>query len=285
MDATEGRASAWYIANVAHIDLYLEAERYLDDVWSTFEKRGLFRSQNRSARKYDLVAGLSSRSSAHAGPPSHEMPPLYDDVIHDLPPEYSALPPLANRNSTHYAVPTFREKSQTRSSSLLRDPMLDVRIDFEALAGVREHKKKKPAAPKKATPPAAPPPPPPPLPPSGGDGHGGDNNNSGGDGGGDSGGAGDGNGDGGDGGGEDWGDGWDVSGKKDKKKKKEEEEEQERLAKEEEEKKAAEASAANNLSWADEGGGGDASWAGFASVGKKKKVKVKLIMIVFNTGF
>ncbi|KAF7118258.1 hypothetical protein CNMCM5793_007674 [Aspergillus hiratsukae] len=78
----------------------------------------------------------------------------------------------------------------------------------------------------------------------------------------------------------------------DKKKKKQEEEErkrkeeeerlakeeEERKAKEEEERKAAEAAAAqaNSLSWADDAeGGGDDSWAGFATVGKKKKKKGK----------
>ncbi|KAF4155869.1 hypothetical protein CNMCM6936_006984 [Aspergillus lentulus] len=80
---------------------------------------------------------------------------------------------------------------------------------------------------------------------------------------------------------------------KDKKKKKKEEEEErkrkeeeERLAKEEEERKAKEeeerkaaeeaAAAQASLSWADEAdGAGDDSWAGFATVGKKKKKKGK----------
>jgi len=279
MAAIEGyRACAWNEENAygcayTEMEAETEAERVLNEVWTTFEK--LFCSQNRS-RKVDLdLGGLSSRSPTRSVSPSYDLPPLYDDVINDLPPEYSALPPLAQRPSTVYAVPTTREKSQSRSSSLLNDRMLDVRIDFESITGVREHKKKKSAAPaKKAAPPSPPPPPPPP--PAGGDG--GDDNANGGDGGGDSGGAGGGDGDGdGDGGGaDDWGDDWNVSGsKKDKKKKKEQEEEEERLAKEEVERKAAEASAANNLSWADGDGGGDDSWAGFASVGKKKKGKVR----------
>jgi hypothetical protein len=232
-------------------------------------------------RNVDIVAGLSSPTRARPPePPLYDQtPPPYDDVIHDLPPEYSALPPLAERKSSVVRVaPKNRGKSQSQSSSVLKDCMLDIYIDFENPTGFREHKKKKPAPVKKAAPPASPPPPPP---PAGGDGGGGDNSSGGGDGagaGGDSGGAGDGdgNGEGGDGG-DDWGD-WNTSGKKKDKKKKEEEEERERLAKEEEERNAANASAGNNLSWAedDTGGGGDDSWGGFATVGKKKKAKVRL---------
>lgn len=81
-----------------------------------------------------------------------------------------------------------------------------------------------------------------------------------------------------------------MNGKKDKKKKLEEEEEErkakeeeerkakeeeERLAKEEEERQAAEASAAKDLSWAEDNGAGDDSWAAFTDVGKKKKGKVR----------
>lgn len=260
--------------NVAYADREMEAEQILDEVWTTFEKRGVFCSRERSVQKQDLVTGLSSssRSPTCSEPPSYDLLPIYDDVVNDLPPEYSALPPLAQRESTIYVVPTGREKSQSRSSSLLKDHMLDIRIDFEDVTGVREHKKKKPAAAAKKAAPAASPPPPPP-PPAGGDGA---DDNANGDGGDAGGGAGGGNGDGGDGGGgggDDWND-WNTSGKKDKKK--EQEEEEERLAKEEEERKAAEASAANDLSWADDGGGGggDDSWAGFADVGKKKKGKV-----------
>jgi hypothetical protein len=250
----------------------METERVLEEGWITFEKR--FREQNRYSKGDLDVGALSSRSLTRSQPPLYDLPPLYDDVIHDLPPEYTALPPLAQRQSIVYAVPTTREKSQTRSSAVLKDRMLNIRIDFENITGVREHKKKKPAPAKKAAPPSPPPPPPPPPPPAESGGDGGDDNTNGGDGGGDAGGAGDGNGEGG--GGDDWGDDWNVSGSKKDKKKKEQEEEEERLAKEEEERKAAEASANNDLSWAEgNGGGGDDSWAGFASVGKKKKGKVR----------
>jgi hypothetical protein len=282
MAAIEGyRAWAWNAEDAdAYTDLELEtetaAERVLEEVWTTLEKRLCEQSR---FRKVDPV-GLSSRSPTHSEPPSYDLPPLYDDVIDDPPPEYSALPPLAQRHSTVYAVPTTRQKSQNRSTSLLKDRMLDVRIDFENITGVREHKKKKAAAPaKKATPPSPPPPPPPP--PAGGDG--GDDNANGGDGGGDdAGGAGDGN---GDGGGDDWGDDWNVSGSKKDKKKKAQEEEEERLAKEDEERKAAEASAVKDLSWADgDGGGGDDSWTGLTVVGKKKKGKVRASWSCVQTG-
>jgi hypothetical protein len=256
------------------MDLETEAEGVLEEIWVALEKR--LYSQNH-CRKVNS-AGLSSRSPTRPESPLYDLPPLYDDVIHDLPPEYSALPPLAQRHSTVYAVPTNQEKSQNRSSSLLKDRMLDVRIDFENITGVREHKKKKAAAApaKKATPP---PPPPPPPPPTGGDG--GDDNADGGVGGG-AGGAGDGN---GDGGGDDWGDDWNVSGSKKDKKKKQQEEEEERLAKEEEERKAAEASAAKDLSWADADGGADDSWAGLTSGGKKKKGKVRTSLAWFKIWF
>lgn len=280
MAAIEGHISTWTVDDVANTDLDMGIDQILDEVWTTFEKRGVFRSQECSDRKHDLVTGLSSRSPTYSEPPSYDTLPIYDDVVHDLPPEYSALPPLAQRRSTVYAVPVGQEKSQSRSDSLLKDHMLDVRIDFGDVTGVREHKKKKAGgAPKKAAAPSPPPPPPPP--PAGGDGGDDNANGDGGDAG-----AGDGNGDGGDGGdggGDDWND-WSTSGKKDKKKK-EQEEEEERLAKEEEERKAAEASAANDLSWADDGGGGDDSWAGFASVGKKKKGKVTNSDSLFGVTF
>lgn len=266
-------------------------EKLFDEVWTMFSTKQarFYLPGNWVQQKGDLVTGLSSRFPTRSlEPPSYDQPPpSYDDVIHDLPPEYSALPPLAQRKLTAVSlVPKTREKSRKPSSSLLKDRMLDVRIDFENPTGVREHKKKKPAVAKKAAAPPSPPPPPPP--PAGGDGGGDDNSNGDGGGAGDSGGAG--GGDGGDGG-DDWGD-WNVSGKKDKKKKLEEEEEErkskeeeeriakeeeERQAKEEEERKAAEASAAKDLSWAEDagGGGGDDSWASFTNVGKKKKGKVR----------
>lgn len=307
MEAIEGsyRACAGKTSaeeNVAYYKRNVQMEeRLFDEVWNTLSttQTKICLPDDWVYQEDDLVTRPSSRFPTRSPePPSYDQPPPpYDDVIRDLPPEYSALPPLAQRKSTAVSfAPKTRGKSHTPPSSLLKDRMLDVRIDFENPTGVREHKKKKPAAAKKAIPPPSPPPPPPP--PAGGDGGGDDNSNGdGGDGGngGDSGGAGDG--DGGDGG-DDWGE-WNVSGKKDKKKKLEEEEEErkakeeeekkakeeeerqakeeeERLAKEEEERKAAEASAAKDLSWAeDNGGGGDDSWAAFTNVGKKKKGKVR----------
>jgi hypothetical protein len=299
--ACAGKTSA--AEDVAYYKRNVEMkERLFGEVWNTFSttQAKICLPDNWVYQKDDFVTGLSSCFPTRSlEPPLYDQPPPpYDDVIRDLPPEYSALPPLAQRKSTAVSfAPKTRGKSHNPSSSLLKDQMLDVRIDFENPIGAREHKKKKPAAAKKPIPPPSPPPPPPP--PAGGDGGGDDNSNGdGGDGGngGDSGGAGDG--DGGDGG-DDWGD-WNVSGKKDKKKKKLEEEEEERkakeeeekkakeeeerqakeeeerLAKEEEERKAAEASAAKDLSWAeDNGGGGDDSWATFTNVGKKKKGKVR----------
>lgn len=275
-------------------------EKLLDEVWTTLSTKlaGFCRSDNWVHQKRHLVTGLSSHFATRLPePPSYDQPPpSYDDVIHDLPPEYSALPPLAQRKSTTISLtPQTHQKSHKPSSSFLKDRMLDVRIDFENPTGVREHKKKKPAGGKKAAPPPSPSPPPPPPPAGGADGGDGNSNGDAGAGG-DSGGAG--GGDGGDGG-DDW-NAWNVSGKKDKKKKLEEEEEErkakeeeerkakeeeerqakeeeERQAKEEEERKAVEASAAKDLSWAEDdgGGGGDDSWAAFTNVGKKKKGKVR----------
>lgn len=254
-----------------------QSEKSLDGVWITLilGSAGFYRDES-ALRKLDVLTGLSSRPPTRLlEPPLYdELPPAYGDVIHDLPPEYSALPQLAKRKSTGASsAPKPREKSR-RSS--LKARMLGVHIDFENPTGVREHKKKKPAAKKAAPAPSPPPPPPPPAEESGGgdDNPDGDGAGGGGDsgGGGDGDGNGDGNGDGGDG--DDWG-AWNVSGKKKDKKKKEEEEEAEKLAKEEEERKAAEASAANNLDWAEDEGGDD-SWTGFASAGKKKKGKVRI---------
>lgn len=191
-------------------------------------------------------------------------PPSYTDAVNDFPPDYATIAPFARQKNLAQDAPATRaKKPHTPPSSLLVDPACDVGIDWENPAGIREHKKKKPAA-KKATP----------APQSSANNAGNDDQadeggDDGGDGGGDGDGAGDGNGD--DGGGDDGdGDGWDdwttpASKKKDKKKKKEEEEQK---AKEEEEAKAG---GGNNLSWADEMDGGDDSWAGFATVGKKKK--------------
>ena len=281
MEVMEGsyRAGAGKIHSLEDVayhtkDLGTEAERVIDDVWATFVL-----GVNLRPGKPDLVAQLSSRAPE---PMLYDQPPSYDDVIQDLhlPPEYSALPPLAQRKHRvlSSAPQTPRDKSPTKSSALLEDRMLDVRIDFENLTGVREHKKKKPAAKKAA---------PPPSPPAGGGSDPPADEQTNGDGGGDGGGAGDagGAGDGGDGGdgGDDWGD-WNVSGKKKDKKKKEEEEEAERVAKEEEERRAAEESATKDLSWADDAGGGDDSWAGFNTVGKKKKSKVRIPASQFQAG-
>jgi hypothetical protein len=289
--------------NTAEDDAYYTknikmAEKLLDELRTTFscERASFCRPDNWAHQKIDLGVGLSSRFPTRSlEPPSYDQPPPpYDDVVHDLPPEYSALPPLAQRESIDVSFARKTRQKTNSSSSLLKDHMLDVRIDFENPTGVREHKKKKPAAAKKAATPPTPPPPPPPEPTGGADG--GDDNSNGDNAGGAGGdGAGGGDGDGGD----DWGDDWNVSGKKDKKKKEQEEEERkakeeeeriakeeeerlakekeedERKAKEEEERKAAEASAANNLSWAEDDGGGDSSWAAFTNVGKKKKGKVR----------
>lgn len=234
--------------------LAYRVEELLDEVWATLMTGGV--GGYRPQHPKDPVPNLSFRAPE---PPSYTAPPpSYDDAINDLPPDYAALPALAQRNTaTGLTAPEkFPAKSHRQSSALLKDRTSDVYIDFESPAGVREHKKKKT---KKG------PAPPPTQNNGGGSDSGGDDqaNGVGGDAGGDGGGAGDGNGDDGDGGDDDWG-GWTVSGSKKKNKKKKEEEE-------EEERKAAEASAANNLSWADEVEEGDDSWAGFTTVGKKKK--------------
>ena len=153
MAAIEGHAFTWSRDNAAYTDWETQAGQVLDDVWATFEKRGIFHSLDRSAQKTDLVGGLSSCLPTRSEPPSYDLLPFYDDVVHDLPPEYSALPPLAQQKPIAYTVPTVREKSQSRAPSLFRDSMLDIKIDFENFTGIREHKKKKAAAPKKAAPP------------------------------------------------------------------------------------------------------------------------------------
>lgn len=227
------------------------------------------------------------------GPFDHSPPPpSYGDAIKDLPPEYSAIAPVAQQRDLIRATgPERRESPKTRSSHRI--------IDLESPSGIREHKgkKKKGAGAKNTAPPPANDPPPPPPPEDsgekqdegagndGGGGNGDDDNNGG---------------DGGGGGDDDWGDAWGTAtSKKKKQKKKEEEEEQklkeeeerlkkeeeerqakeeeERIAREEAERKAAEEVAAaesNGLSWADEADGND-DWAG-VTVGKKKKKKGKV---------
>lgn len=238
--------------------------KLVDDVWAALigVSTGGFTRHCETLRKADELISHPPTLPLYTNPP-----PSYDDAISDLPPDYSTLPPLAERRTTVAEVAPVAPatKSRDQSSSLLKDRSRDVYIDFESAVGIREHKKKKgPTATKKAaasTPPAD---------NGGGSDNAGDDqangDGAGGDAGGGDGGGGDGDGGGGDGG-DDWND-WAVSGSKKKSKKKEEEEE-------EEERKAAEASAAKNLSWADDvEDGGDDSWAGFATVGKKKKGKV-----------
>jgi hypothetical protein len=247
-----------------------EVEKLVDDVWAVLVqgctgssgKNLDYTGQDHHADKLGLYSP--------ALPWYAQPPPSYDDAVNDLPPEYSALPPLAERKDalSPTAPPAPATKSRNRSRSLYKDTFLDVYIDFENPVGVREHKKKKGAGGGAAKKPAAPPPPP--------DNGGGSNDagddqansdgNAGGDAGGGDGGGDDGGGGGGDGGGDDWNTWGTVAGTKKKTKKQEEEEEEER--------KAAEA-AKNNLSWADDAdaGGGD-DWAGFTAAGKKKKGKV-----------
>jgi hypothetical protein len=232
--------------------LEYELEKAVDEVWVTLAASATFFGPSH----HDLSLQIPR-------PPCYtEPPPSYDDAIADTPPEYSSLPPLAQRKTAAFraALSAPYAKSCDRRSSSLKDTTCDVHIDFGAPTGAREHKGGKKKA-KKSTP----------LPLGNtGIGGGGGSDNGGDDkgdeaGGNDGGGAGDGNGDDGDGA-DDWG-AWAVSGSKKKNKKKEQEEEEERRAKEEEEKKAS-----NNLSWADEmEDNNDDSWAGFATVGKKKK--------------
>lgn len=244
-------------------------EKLIDDVWAVLvQGRTGFDTtcKDKRAEKLGLLCPALPRYI--------EPPPSYDDAVNDLPPEYPALPPLAERKTalSHTAPPTPATKSRSQSRSLYKDASLDVYIDFESTVGVREHKKKKGGGGGAAKKPAAPPPPA----DTGGssndapDDQANGDTNSGGDAGGDGGGddSGGGGGGGGDGG-EDWNAWGTVSSTKKKTKKQEEEEEEER--------KAAEAAAAakNTLSWADdaEDGGGD-DWAGFTTAGKKKKGKV-----------
>lgn len=262
----ENDCAGKYGWDTAHTSLRWEdaVNKLVDDVWEALVSR----KDIGYLAKYDALRKTDDCGLRTPAPPVYtNPPPSYEDAIRDLPPDYTALPPLAERkNAVITAAPqTPVTKSNKRSSSLLKDRSLDVYIDFESPAGVREHKKKKAAA--KRTVPLSPPA------NSGGGGsdNAGDDQANGDGGGGDAGGGeggGDGDGDGG-GGDDDW-NAWTVSGSKKKSKKKEEEEEEEK-------KKAAEASAGNTLSWADEvEDGADDSWAGFATVGKKKKGKVRI---------
>lgn len=254
---TEGLRTKW-VHDVAYCSKHLqyELEKAVDDVWATLVTGRVFPSPSH----HDL-------SLQTPRPPSYtQPPPSYDDAITDTPPDYSSLPPLAQRKTTtfHAAPPLPVAKSLDQPSSLLKDTTHDVYIDFGAPFGTREHKGGKKKA-KKSTPLA--------LGNTGGGGsENGGSDNGDGTGGNDGGGAGDGNGDDGDGG-DDWG-AWAVSGSKKKSKKKEQEEEEERRAKEEEEKKTS-----NNLSWADEmEDGNDDSWAGFATVGGKRRRRERYVL-------
>lgn len=239
--------------------------QFVDDVWENFGLRTLGTTtllQHGSVSEADLQNELSFRSPQP--PLCTQPPPSYDDALADVPPEYSTLPPLAERKSVSCdaAPPTPATKSDKKSHSFWKDGILNADVDFGTPVGIREHKKKNKPAPggKKVVPTA------PPADTGGGSDNAGGDAPSG-DGGGDAGGDG-GGGDGGGGGGDDDWNAWTTTGSKKKTKKQEEEEEEAR--------KAAEASAANNLSWADDADGGD-DWAGFETAGKKKKGKVWLM--------
>lgn len=278
--------SRYDIKNVQKYHWENAVDELLDDVWKALALRsdgkatvlyqdGSSQRQPGTETRTNAAAELSFQSPAL---PSYTQPlPSYEDAVSDLPPGYETLDTLAHRRTglLPVALPLQAEKSKSRStywsSDMLKDRKTDVDIDFGSVIGIREHKKKKSGANKKPVATSAPA-----QNTGGGSDDAGDEppNGDGGDAG--SGGGGDGGaGGGGDGGGGDdaWDD-WATAGTKKKSKKQEEEEEAERKAKEEEEKKAAEASAAKNLSWADDTGGGDEGWAGFATVGKKKKGKV-----------
>lgn len=198
-------------------------------------------------------------------------PPPYTDVYDDLPPEYSALPALAEAKLVaKKSAPPLNNFSRSRTPK--SKPVSS--INFESTHGFRQHGKKQKAkmAAKKAVGGS-----------SGGDG--GDSGKKtdetidppggsglGGSAGGDDGG------DGGDKNDDSWGEVTSSSKKKKSKKQQEEEEEEERKKKEAEEAAAA-GTAANNLSWADDldnnnnNNNNDDSWAGFTSVGKKDSKK------------
>jgi hypothetical protein len=212
---------------------------------------------------YALANEIISQNAEPAG--YGTPPPPYTDVHDDLPPEYSALPvlaeakPLAAKSAPPSNNPTKSRDSQSKPASS---------IDFESTHGLRQHGKKQKAklAAKKAV--------------SGSSGDGGDSGKKndetidppGGSGVGGSAGGGDG-GDDGDKNDDGWGEITSSSKTKKSKKKQEEEEEEERKKKEAEEAAAA-GTAANNLSWADDlDNNNDDSWAGFTAAGKKDNKK------------
>lgn len=228
-------------------------------------------------------------------------PPSYTDAIADLPPEYSALPPVAEVRDLAQDGAAPAKPAQTnrrKESDLVQKPTPDISKDFEAPSGVRERKKKKPTAKKPAQSNKGA------SSDNGGEKKGGEDARDAGDaaqGGDGATGGNDGNGEGGggDGGGGDdeWG-GWNVgsSKKKNKKKQKEEEEErkrkeeEERAAKEEEERSRAEettttAGTSDNLSWADDiaEANADDPWASTTTI-KRKDEKGKVRHSVFFPG-
>lgn len=241
-------------------------EKLVDDVWAVLvqgRSRKSVQCQDKRAEKMGLLSP--------ALPCYTEAPPHYDDALNDPPPEYPALPPLAEPRTalSPSAPPTPATKLRGRSRWLYKDTFLDIDIDFETPVGIREHKKKKSAGGGAAKKPAAPPPPPD---NGGGSNDAGDSQSngdgqSGGDAGGGDGGGDNGKGGGGDDGGDDDWNAWGTVGGSKKKKKEEAEEE---------EKKSAEAAAAakNTLSWADDADEGGDDWAGFTVAGKKKKANV-----------
>lgn len=244
-------------------------EKLVDDVWAVLVQGRSCKSVQYQDKRAEKMGLLSPALPCYTRPP-----PYYDDAVSDPPPEYPALPPLAERRTalSPSAPLTPAMKLRGRSRSLYKDTFLDINIDFENPVGVREHKKKKPAGGGAAKKPAAPPPPPD---NGGGSNDAGDSQSngdgkSGGDAGGGDGGGDDGKGGGGDdGGGDDWNAWGTVTGSK-KKKKEEAEEEEKKSA----EAAAAAAAAKNTLSWADDAEEGGDDWAGFNVAGKKKKAKV-----------
>lgn len=197
-------------------------------------------------------------------------PPAYHDALDDQPPEYDEENSVARARVETTGPAPAGATTDKKKGSLLHDPNLDVKIDFEDNSRFRQAaKKKKNNAKKKAN--------------NSNNNNSNNNNNNapddnaagGGDDGGDGAGAGGDAGEGAGGGGDD----------DDEKKRKEEEEEQkrkeeeeQRRKEEEEEAKAkeeAEAAANANLSWADEANDANAvdDWAGFTTTSKKKKKK------------
>lgn len=192
-------------------------------------------------------------------------PPAYHDALDDQPPEYDEENSVARARVETTGLAPAGPITDKKTRSLLHEPNLDVKIDFDDNSRFRQAaKKKKNNAKKKAN-----------------NSNINNNNNAPDDnaaGGGDD--SGDGAGAGGDAG-EGAGGGGDDDGEK---KRKEEEEERKRKDEEEEQKKKeeeakakeeAEAAASASLSWADETNDANAvdDWGGFTTTTKKKKKK------------